>query len=72
MNDSHTQKKIKHTDRTYKDKTTDIIVEEIICDLYATFDNSRAYLCGKYIVSMMQRAQLIYTDMPGIISISRN
>ena len=49
-----------------------MIVEKTIFDLYTTFDNARAYLYGKYIVSMMQRAQLIYIDMPNIISISRN
>ena len=46
MNDSHTIKKnnFKHTDRhiTYKDKTTDMIVEKTIFDLYTTFDNARA------------------------------
>ena len=45
MNDSHTIKmSFKHTDRhvTYKDKTTYMIVEETICDLYTTFDNARA------------------------------
>ena len=45
MNDSHTIKNnFKHTDRhiTYKYKTTDMIVEKTIFDLYTTFDNARA------------------------------
>ena len=56
MNHNHTIKNnFKHTDRhiTYKDKTTDMIVEKTIFDLYKTFDNARAYTHGKYIVSMM-------------------
>ena len=45
MNDSHTIKNnFKHTDRhiPYKDKTTDMIVEKTIFDVYTTFDNARA------------------------------
>ena len=53
------------------DKTSDMIVEETISDLYTTFDNARVLLYGKYLISMMQRAQLIHTNMPSIISISK-
>ena len=53
------------------DKTTDMVVEETISDLYTAFDNARALLYGKYIIGMMQRAQIIHTDMPSIISISK-
>ena len=48
-----------------------MIVEETISDLYTTFDNARVLLYGKYIISMMQRAQLIHTDMSSIICISK-
>ena len=47
-----------------------MIVEETISDLY-TFYNARVLLYGKYIISMMQRAQLIHTDMPSITSMSK-
>ena len=49
-----------------------MIVEETISDLPTTFDNARALLYGKYIISMMQRAQLIHTVMPSIISNSKS
>ena len=45
MNDSYTIKNnFKHADRhiTYKDKTTDVIAEKTIFDLYTTFDNAKA------------------------------
>ena len=44
INDSHTIKKEFQTYKhiTYKDKATDMIVEETISDLYTTSDNARA------------------------------
>ena len=57
---------------TYKDKTTDVIVQHPVYDLYTNLTMLGLKLCGKYIVSMMPRAQFIHTDMASVISISRN